>query len=67
MKKAEMLLDVAASIFDLSAEYAKERRRAAMNRLIDPETGKARVSRETTLRGAFDAVGKHLTSAVEQY
>jgi len=37
MKKVEMFLDGAASIFDLNAEYAKERRRAAMNRLIDPE------------------------------
>ncbi|MDR1916891.1 MAG: hypothetical protein LBQ58_09990 [Synergistaceae bacterium] len=67
MEKLQMLLQGVASVFDLDAIYAKERRYRAMCRLIDTETDKVRISQEASPSGAFRAVGNNLRHAIEQY
>jgi hypothetical protein len=67
MKKLQMFLIGAASVFDLDQAYVKKRMHNAMLRLIDPETNKVRISAAASPSGAFMAVGSHLRHAITRY
>jgi hypothetical protein len=67
MTKVQMFLTGAASVLDLDASYARDRRHKAMHRLINTDTHKVRVSKGATPGGAFEAVGNHIRHAVRQH